>query len=138
MLGSPLLSTNHPDMSFLCPRARPQRSLLDKLTSHANSPRPHPLWIHAAANRRAYSSSEQSSTHGANDSSSSRSRRSYRPPPPSEHRFSIGTIFMCCLPLFSGYLGVWQLQRLEWKRKLIAEVESNMSKDPLILPNEVK
>lgn len=45
---------------------------------------------------------------------------------------------MCCLPLFSGYLGVWQLQRLEWKRKLIAEVESNMSKDPLILPNEVK
>jgi hypothetical protein len=67
------------------------------------------------------------------------------PPGPSGHsgkssrfRLTPTTVILCCVPLLTGYLGVWQLQRLKWKLGLIEDVDRNLSKEPLILPNEVK
>lgn len=44
--------------------------------------------------------------------------------------------FLGALALLVG-LGAWQLQRLAWKRDLLATVEAHMSAPPLALPAEV-
>lgn len=48
------------------------------------------------------------------------------------------TLILICAPILTGYLGVWQVQRLKWKVALIEEVDRNLAKDPIVLPNEIK
>ncbi|KAJ9100942.1 hypothetical protein QFC19_005338 [Naganishia cerealis] len=48
------------------------------------------------------------------------------------------TAVLCFVPVLTGFLGIWQLQRLKWKVNLIEEVDVAMAKDPMILPNEIK
>lgn len=48
------------------------------------------------------------------------------------------TAVLCFVPVLTGFLGVWQLQRLKWKLKLIEDVDTAMAKDPMILPNDIK
>ncbi|KAJ9116383.1 hypothetical protein QFC22_004824 [Naganishia vaughanmartiniae] len=47
------------------------------------------------------------------------------------------TAVLCFVPVLTGVLGLWQLQRLKWKLNLIEEVDTAMAKDPMILPNEI-
>ena len=35
------------------------------------------------------------------------------------------------------WLGVWQLQRLEWKAGVLAEIEAQIGADPVSLPAEI-
>lgn len=53
-------------------------------------------------------------------------------------KFGPMTVILCCVPLLTGYLGVWQIQRLNWKLGLIEDVDRNLSKDPLILPDDIE
>lgn len=48
------------------------------------------------------------------------------------------TLVLLIAPLLTGYLGVWQVQRLKWKLALIDEVDHNLAKDPLPLPGKIK
>lgn len=48
------------------------------------------------------------------------------------------TMILLIAPLLTGYLGVWQVQRLNWKLALIDEVDHNLAKDPIALPGRVK
>ncbi|KAI5450573.1 surf-like protein [Naganishia albida] len=47
------------------------------------------------------------------------------------------TAVLCFVPVLTGFLGVWQLQRLKWKLQLIEDVDTAMAKDPMILPNDI-
>ncbi|WVN87651.1 uncharacterized protein L203_102834 [Cryptococcus depauperatus CBS 7841] len=47
------------------------------------------------------------------------------------------TILLIFVPILTGYLGYWQLQRLKWKLALIEEVDRNMAKAPMLLPNHI-
>jgi surfeit locus 1 family protein len=53
-------------------------------------------------------------------------------------RLTPTTAVLCFVPVLTGILGVWQLQRLQWKLGLIEEVDAAMAKDPMILPDEIK
>lgn len=53
-------------------------------------------------------------------------------------KFGPMTVILVCVPLLTGYLGVWQIQRLNWKLGLIEDVDRNLSKDPLILPDDIE
>lgn len=48
------------------------------------------------------------------------------------------TFILILAPLLTGYLGVWQVQRLKWKVALIEEVNQNLAKDPMALPAKIK
>lgn len=45
---------------------------------------------------------------------------------------------LAAVPLFTAYLGYWQLQRLKWKVGLIEELEDKLSQQPLLLPRNIK
>ncbi|WOO83404.1 Surfeit locus protein 1 [Vanrija pseudolonga] len=47
------------------------------------------------------------------------------------------TLVLIIAPLLTGYLGVWQVQRLKWKVALIEEVDRNLAKDPIVLPGKI-
>ncbi|WWD10526.1 hypothetical protein V865_008662 [Kwoniella europaea PYCC6329] len=47
------------------------------------------------------------------------------------------TLVLICVPILTGFLGVWQLQRLQWKLNLIDEVDRNLQKDPMLLPDNI-
>jgi surfeit locus 1 family protein len=53
--------------------------------------------------------------------------------PGTGKRYLLLAICLGCALLFSG-LGVWQLQRLSWKRDLIARVEARIHAPPAALP----
>lgn len=53
-------------------------------------------------------------------------------------RLTSTTAVLCFVPVLTGFLGVWQLQRLKWKLQLIEDVDTAMAKDPMILPNDIK
>ena len=42
------------------------------------------------------------------------------------------------MPVFTFALGVWQIQRLQWKLELIDELESKLKKEPLSLPKNIE
>lgn len=42
------------------------------------------------------------------------------------------------MPVFTFGLGVWQVQRLEWKLGLIEELEWKLRKEPINLPKNIK
>ncbi|BDD63338.1 hypothetical protein MAP00_008240 [Monascus purpureus] len=48
-----------------------------------------------------------------------------------------GLIILALIPLISFVLGTWQVQRLDWKTKLIAKYEDRLVKPPLPLPPKV-
>lgn len=47
------------------------------------------------------------------------------------------SITLALIPLISFVLGTWQVQRLDWKTKLIAKYEDRLVKPPLPLPPKV-
>lgn len=53
-------------------------------------------------------------------------------------RLTPTTAVLCFVPVLTGVLGVWQLQRLQWKVGLIREVDEAMAREPMVLPDEVK
>ncbi|RDW86165.1 cytochrome oxidase assembly protein SHY1 [Aspergillus mulundensis] len=48
-----------------------------------------------------------------------------------------GLIILALIPIISFALGTWQIQRLDWKTKLMAKFEDRLVKDPLPLPPRV-
>jgi surfeit locus 1 family protein len=42
------------------------------------------------------------------------------------------------MPVFTFTLGVWQIQRLQWKLALIDELERKLKKEPLSLPKNIE
>lgn len=48
------------------------------------------------------------------------------------------TLVLIFAPILTGYLGIWQVQRLKWKVALIDEVNRNLEKPPMKLPAEIK
>jgi surfeit locus 1 family protein len=48
------------------------------------------------------------------------------------------TLILMFAPILTGYLGVWQVQRLKWKVGLIEEVDRNLAKEPMALPAKIK
>jgi len=48
------------------------------------------------------------------------------------------TLVLIFAPILTGYLGVWQVQRLKWKVALIEEVDRNLAKEPMALPGNIK
>lgn len=50
-----------------------------------------------------------------------------------------GTAFVLgIMPIFTFGLAVWQVQRLQWKVALIAEVDEKLTRDPIPMPPRVK
>ncbi|THH19033.1 hypothetical protein EW146_g2044 [Bondarzewia mesenterica] len=47
-------------------------------------------------------------------------------------------IVLGVIPIFTFYLGTWQLQRLKWKVSLIDELTEKLERESLHLPNKVK
>ncbi|CAG7954556.1 unnamed protein product [Penicillium nalgiovense] len=48
-----------------------------------------------------------------------------------------GLIILALIPVISFILGTWQVQRLDWKTKLIAKFEDRLVKPPLPLPPRI-
>ncbi|PKY07787.1 SURF1-domain-containing protein [Aspergillus campestris IBT 28561] len=48
-----------------------------------------------------------------------------------------GLIILALIPIISFGLGAWQIQRLDWKTKLISKFEDRLVKPPLPLPSRV-
>ncbi|CEH15786.1 Mitochondrial protein Surfeit 1/SURF1/SHY1, required for expression of cytochrome oxidase [Ceraceosorus bombacis] len=46
-------------------------------------------------------------------------------------------VVLAIIPVFTGFLGVWQLRRLKWKVELIEELEDKLKKQPVNLPKEL-
>jgi cytochrome oxidase assembly protein ShyY1 len=42
------------------------------------------------------------------------------------------------VPILTGFLGIWQIRRLQWKVALIDEVDRNLAREPMALPNRIK
>jgi hypothetical protein len=53
-------------------------------------------------------------------------------------RMTPTTAVLVFVPILTGALGVWQIKRLRWKVKLIEEVDRNMAKTPMILPDHIE
>lgn len=62
-------------------------------------------------------------------------------PVPAGRRFLFRPVLTLCVALALGVLvalGTWQLQRLEWKRDLIAKVEERVTADPIPFEEAVR
>lgn len=84
------------------------------------------------------------STRSFSSSSSSKSTTSapssdpyYRKQPKSWYK-SPALIVLACVPLLTGFLGYWQIQRLKWKLSLIEELEDKLRREPMRLPSNIK
>jgi hypothetical protein len=47
-------------------------------------------------------------------------------------------LILAFMPIFTFGLGVWQIQRLQWKLELIDELENKLKKQPLDLPRNIE
>ncbi|KAH7333452.1 COX1 assembly protein-like protein Shy1 [Rhexocercosporidium sp. MPI-PUGE-AT-0058] len=54
----------------------------------------------------------------------------------SGKRHGPGLIILALIPITAFALGTWQVQRLDWKSKLIAKFEDRLVRDPLPLPQQ--
>jgi hypothetical protein len=115
-------------MTSLRSRTSPWRQTFERLTATAAPVRPATRSF--APRSRTMSTFPSSSSGSSSSGSSSGSRSGFRLTPT--------TAVLCCVPILTAYLGVWQVQRLKWKLGLIADVDRNLSKDPMVLPNEIK
>ncbi|KAI9779858.1 MAG: surf-like protein [Geoglossum umbratile] len=52
-------------------------------------------------------------------------------------RHGPGLIILALIPITAFALGTWQVQRLDWKSKLIAKLEDRLIREPLPLPPQV-
>lgn len=52
-------------------------------------------------------------------------------------RHGPGLIILALIPVTAFVLGTWQVQRLDWKTKLIAKYEDRLVRDPLPLPPRI-
>ncbi|KAJ3946529.1 surf-like protein [Colletotrichum tropicale] len=52
-------------------------------------------------------------------------------------RHGPGLIILALIPVTAFVLGTWQVQRLDWKTKLIAKYEDRLIRDPLPLPPRI-
>ncbi|KAL3420197.1 cox1 assembly protein [Phlyctema vagabunda] len=52
-------------------------------------------------------------------------------------RHGPGLIILALIPITAFALGTWQVQRLDWKSKLIAKFEDRLVRDPLPLPPHI-
>ncbi|KIN07672.1 hypothetical protein OIDMADRAFT_37093 [Oidiodendron maius Zn] len=52
-------------------------------------------------------------------------------------RHGAGLIILALIPITAFVLGTWQVQRLDWKTKLIARLEDRLVRDPLPLPPHI-
>ncbi|KAL0937945.1 SURF1 family protein [Colletotrichum truncatum] len=52
-------------------------------------------------------------------------------------RHGPGLILLALIPVTAFILGTWQVQRLDWKTKLIAKYEDRLVRDPLPLPPRI-
>jgi hypothetical protein len=57
------------------------------------------------------------------------------PPSKKESDYTIPLIFLAAVPLFCAYLGWWQIGRLKWKLELIDDLEMNLIRAPIRLPD---
>ncbi|CZS98233.1 related to SURF1 protein [Rhynchosporium agropyri] len=55
----------------------------------------------------------------------------------SGKRHGPGLIILALIPITAFALGTWQVQRLDWKSKLIAKFEDRLVRDPLPLPQQI-
>lgn len=55
-----------------------------------------------------------------------------------ERRFQPALFVLLAVPLLCGYLAVWQIERLKWKVELIDELEMNLLRPPLRLPDVIE
>merc|ERR1711964_23133 len=55
----------------------------------------------------------------------------------SGKRHGPGLIILALIPITAFALGTWQVQRLDWKSKLIAKFEDRLVRDPLPLPPQI-
>lgn len=46
-------------------------------------------------------------------------------------------VVLGCVPIFTAWLTWWQIQRLKWKLELIDELEMNLMRAPLTLPDNL-
>lgn len=60
------------------------------------------------------------------------------PPTKRESDYTIPLVVLAAVPLFCAYLGYWQIQRLKWKLELIDELEANLARTPMVLPDLLK
>lgn len=42
------------------------------------------------------------------------------------------------MPIFTAFLGTWQIQRLQWKVEMIDQLESKLNQDPIGLPARIE
>ena len=54
-----------------------------------------------------------------------------------EKHSKIGIALLALMPITAFALGTWQVQRLEWKTKLIAKYEDRLVRSPLPLPPQI-
>ena len=54
-----------------------------------------------------------------------------------EHHSKIGIALLALIPITAFALGTWQVQRLEWKTKLLARFEDRLVRPPLPLPPRI-
>ncbi|KAI9888778.1 MAG: surf-like protein [Vezdaea aestivalis] len=52
-------------------------------------------------------------------------------------KHGLGLIILAIMPITAFALGTWQVQRLDWKSKLIAKFEDRLIKEPLPLPMRI-
>ena len=67
--------------------------------------------------------------------------RTYTSPFPTAYRSTIFrplNAIVICVPILTLFLGIWQVRRLRWKVALIDEVERNLTREPMILPDNIK
>ncbi|MCJ1314598.1 Surfeit locus protein 1 [Agyrium rufum] len=55
----------------------------------------------------------------------------------SGKRHGLGLIILALIPVTAFALGTWQVFRLEWKSKLIAQLEDRLVRPPLALPPQI-
>ncbi|KAI9848526.1 MAG: surf-like protein [Sclerophora amabilis] len=55
----------------------------------------------------------------------------------SGQRHGPGLIILALIPITAFALGTWQVQRLDWKTKMIAKFEDRLIREPLPLPSQV-
>ncbi|TIB11088.1 hypothetical protein E3P89_02519 [Wallemia ichthyophaga] len=66
----------------------------------------------------------------------------YQSPPKYKNQKSFqfptaGLLALSAIPIFTLYLGFWQVRRLDWKLNLIAELDDKLGQDPLPLPKHI-
>jgi hypothetical protein len=66
------------------------------------------------------------------------SRRSYYERVGGKVQLTPTLVAVCCIPIITFALGTWQIQRLQWKLKLIEDMNDKLSRDPMELPKKVK